>query len=147
MRGQIGAHNAVAHAPSGHGVGFGEAVEQNGPLLEAGDAHDGEMFVAVVDEAAVDLVRKNHDVAVADGLGDFENVFPGEHAAGRVVRRVQDDQLGAAGNQRGQFLDVHGEVALFAERKRNRASADIIDHGLVDGEAGIRVNNFVSLIN
>ncbi len=145
--GQIGPHHAVTHAPSGHGIGLGEAVEQDGPLLEAGHAHDGEMFVAVVDEAAVDFVRKNQDVAVADGVGNREDVFLGEHAAGRVLRRVQDDQPGAVGDQRGEFFDVEAKIALLAQRNRNRAPADILDHRLVDGEAGIGIDDFVSLID
>src|SRR5208282_2193276 len=147
VRGQIGPHDAVTHAPSGHGVGLGEAVEQNGPLLEAGHAHDGEMFVAVVDQAAVNFVRQNQDVAVADGVGYRENVFLGEHAAGRVLRRIQDDQLGALGNQRGELFDIEAKIALLAQWNRNRAPADILDHRLVDGEAGIRVDDFVSLID
>src|ERR1700687_3990337 len=146
VRGQGGTHYAVAHAPSGHGVGFREAVEDDGPLLEAGDAHDGEVL-AFVDKAAVDFVRKNHDVAVADGIGYFENVLFGEHAAGRVVRRVQDDQLGTVGDQRGQFFDIDGKVALLAQRNCDRASADIVDHGLIDGEAGIGVNDFIPCLN
>src|SRR5208282_145613 len=144
--GQIGTHYAVAHAPSGHGVGFGEAVEQNGALFETGYAHDGEVL-AFVDEAAVDFVRKNEDVAVSDGLGYFQNIFLGKSASGRVVRRVQDDQLGAVGNQRGQFFDIEGEVALFAEPNGNRLAERIIDHGLVDGEAGIGINDFISIFN
>src|ERR1019366_4690372 len=147
VRGQIGPHYAVAHAPSGHGVGFGETVEQEGPLLEAGYAHDGEMLVAVVDEAAVDFVRKNHDVAVADGVGNGENVFLGKHAAGRVLRRVQDDQPGAVVDQRGEFLDIKTKIALLAQRNGSRASADILDHRLVDGEAGIGIDNLVSLVD
>ncbi len=146
LRCQIGAHYAVAHAPSGHGVGFGEAVEQNGPLFEAGYAHDGEVL-AFVDEAAVDFVRKNENVAVADGLGYIENVFLGERASGGVVRRVQDDQLGAVGNQRGQFFDVEGKIALFAEPNGNGSAVQIVDHRLIDGEAGVGINDFISGFN
>src|SRR4029077_14799846 len=117
-----------------------------GTLLEAGHAHDGEV-VALIDEAAVDFVRQNEDVTVADGFGYFENVFPGEHAASWIVRRVQDDQLCAVGNQRRQFFDIDGKVAIFAQRNRNRLSERILDHGLIDGEAGIGVDDFISSIN
>src|ERR1700732_5315822 len=146
MNGKIGPHNTVSQAPSGHGVGFGESVEQNGALFEPGYAHDREVL-ALINKAAVDFVRQNKNVAVADGLRHFRNVCLGEHTAGRVVRRVQDDQLRAVGNQRCQFFDIYEKCTFFAQRNRNRLAERILDHRLVDGEAGIRVDDFISRIN
>ena len=98
MRRQIGAHHAVAHAPTGHGVGLGETVEQNAALLHAVDRHDG-MMLAFEDEAAVDLVGQHHDVAIADRARDALDVVLLQHAAGRILRRIQDDELRAVVDQ------------------------------------------------
>jgi len=62
MRGQIGAHDAIAHPPAGHRVGFRKSIEKNRPTLEAGDRHNGMVF-SFENEAAVDLVGKHRDVA------------------------------------------------------------------------------------
>ena len=43
---------------------------------------------------AVDLVGQDDDVALAGDVGDDFEVGAGEHAAGRVVGRVDDDQPG-----------------------------------------------------
>src|SRR6266478_9788766 len=63
------------------------------------------------------------------------------------MRRVQDDQLGAVGNQRGQFFDVDGKVTLFAQRNRDRLPERILDHRLVDRETGVGIDNFIPSIN
>jgi len=56
VRGQVGTHYAVAHAPSRHRVGFREAVQQDGALLHAGHRHDGEVLAPSKSKPAVDLV-------------------------------------------------------------------------------------------
>ena len=42
VRGQVGAHHAVADAPARHRIGFREAVEEDGALLHAGHRGDRE---------------------------------------------------------------------------------------------------------
>src|SRR5581483_7864654 len=84
MRRKIGAHHAVAHAPTGHGISLGEAVEQNSAFLHPVDRHDGMMF-ALEDQPAVYLVAQYHEVAIADGARDTVDVFFFQHAAGGVL--------------------------------------------------------------
>ncbi len=45
------------------------AIEDDGPLQHAGDAGDTDEF-AFVQDAAVDLVREDHDVVLYGGLSD-----------------------------------------------------------------------------
>src|SRR5439155_3174108 len=71
---QVVAHHAVAHTPTGHGVGLGKAVEQNRALLHSVDRHDG-VILTFNDETAVDLVAQHHDVAVANGARDLLQVL------------------------------------------------------------------------
>ena len=142
MRGQVGAHHPVAQPPAGHGVGLGEAVEQDGAVLEAVDGHDGLVF-ALEDQPAIDLVGEHHEVALADGLGDVAQITPGQHPAGGIMGRVQDDELGAVGDERGQFVHVQAEVHLLAQADGHRLGPQEADHGLVDGEAGIGIDDLI----
>ncbi len=47
----------------------------------------------------------------------------------------------------GQFVDVEGEIAFFFQVDGNRATADVVDHRLVDGEAGVGIDDFIPFIN
>src|SRR6266508_674036 len=85
MRREIGAHHAVAHAPTGHGISLGETVEQNAALLHPIDRHDG-MMLTLENQSAVDLVAQYHDVAIADGARDTVDVFFFQHTAGGILR-------------------------------------------------------------
>ncbi len=79
--------------------------------------------------------------------GDALDVAAREHAAGRILRRVQDDQLGAGRDQARHLVHIHGEIALFAQRNRHRRAACVANHRLVDGKAGIGIDHFVALID
>ena len=62
-------------------------------------------------QPAIDLVRQHHDVAIADAWA-MSRYRPCENSAGRILRRVEDDQPGPIGNQGRQFVQVE---------RRNRA--------------------------
>ena len=46
-----------------------------------------------------------------------------------------------------QFVHVQTEIFLFAQRIGTARRADVLDHRLVNGEAGIRVDHFVTRID
>ena len=60
------------------------------------------------------------------------------------MRRIDDDQLGAVGHQRVEFVRVEAEVLLLAQMQRNRGRTGEVDHRLVDREAGVRVDHLVA---
>ena len=66
-----------------------------------------------------------------------------QHAAGRVLRRIQDDELRAVVNQPGEFVDVEPEIHLLAQLDRHRFRAEEVDHRLVNRESGIGVDDLV----
>src|SRR5581483_11479542 len=115
-------------------------------LLPVGQRHDG-VVTAFKQQAAVDLVGEDHDVAIADGFGDALDVALLEHGAGGILRRVDDDELGVVGDQALELIDVEPELEFFAKRNRDRFAADEVDHRLVNQEARIRVNDFIPYIN
>ena len=110
---RVGPHHAVTHPPTGHGVGLGKTIEQNATLLHTVERHD-RMMLTFENQAAVDLIGQHHDVAIADRARDRLDVFFFQHAAGRVLRRIQDDQLGAIVDQPGEFIDIETEIHLLA---------------------------------
>src|ERR1700756_3887364 len=105
------------------------------------------MLAIVEEQAAVDFVRQDHDVAVADGASDLFDVAALENSACGILRRIEDDQPSAVVDQRGEFVDVEREITLLAELDRDGASADVVNHRLVDGETGIGIDDLIPFIN
>ncbi len=105
------------------------------------------MELAVVDHLRVGLVGEDHDVVLHGDLGDRLEVLHGEHRAGRVVRRVDDDELGLFGDERGKLSRIEAELAVLAQRRRDGGCADELSHGLVDREAGVRADDLVALVH
>jgi hypothetical protein len=102
-------------------MSFRPAVEQDRAVRNAVEVeHAG--VLRTVSDRPVHLVRQ-HDQVMA--LGDFRDhraVLTGQCAAARVVRRVDDEQLGPRGDQPLQFAHIDPELVAFAQRDRDRDS-------------------------
>ena len=146
VHGQVGTHRPVAHAPSRHGIGLGEAIEHDGTLLPALHRHDGKMG-SLEEQTAVDFVAEHHDVAVANRPGDGAHVTLGHHPAGGIMRRVQDDELSAVGDQRGEFIHIKIKVFFFAQANGYCMRAQKLDHGFVDRKSGVGKYNLIFFFN
>src|ERR1700752_3524618 len=99
---------------------------------------------AFKDQAAVDLVGKPHNVAIADGGGAIEYVLLIEHAAGGVVRRVEYDQPGAVADFVGEFVDVEPKIFFFAQMHGHWLSTQETDQRFVDRESGVGINDLIA---
>ncbi len=62
-------------------------------------------------------------------------------AAGRVGGRVDDDQPRLRRDAREHVLRLEAEAVLFEQRQRHRRGAGELDGGLVDREAGVRIDD------
>ena len=144
-RHELGRQDRMAHPPAGHRVGLREAVEDDRALRHARQRRDRDVL-ALVDDPAVDLVGQDRDVAVAGDIGDADEVLAREHAARRVCRRVEDDQLRPRRHQADELVRVETEVVLLADRDRYRRSANEARHRLVDRKARVRVDDLVALL-
>ena len=80
-------------------------------------------------------------------VGDPLEVVPGQHAAGRVGRRVDDDAARPRRDQRGQLVDVEPEVVGHPDRDRHRRGADEAGQRLVDGVARVRDQHLVTRVD
>ena len=114
--------------------------------FESRHGHD-RVVLAVENQPAVDFVGKHHDVAIANRLGDARDVLLAEHAAGGIVRRIQNDQPGAIGDQRRQFVDIQAEILLLVQADGHRLGPDVVDHRLVNREAGVGIDDLISNIS
>ena len=70
-----------------------------------------------------------------------------EHSAGRVLRRIQDDELGPVVDQPAEFVDINPKIHLLAQLDRHGFRAEEIDHRLVNRKSGIRVDDLISFFN
>ena len=87
-----------AHAPSGHGVGLGHAVEDDRLLSQLGNELDDVCGLgAVVEEVLVDLIGDDPDPVLQGPLADGGQLLGRVDRAGRVRRRAQQQHLGALG--------------------------------------------------
>ena len=60
----------VADAPARHRVGLAEAADQHRPLAHPIEGAEGDVLVAAIDEAVVDLVGDDHEVVTLGDRGD-----------------------------------------------------------------------------
>lgn len=68
------------------------------------------MLLVVKDEAIVNLVGETEDVELDTQFGDLGQLFPGEHLANGVVRRVDDDGLGLGTESGSKLVKVNPPV-------------------------------------
>src|SRR5439155_22381736 len=123
-------HHAEAQPPARHGVRLREPVEDDRPLLHAREAGDRDEL-SLVEEPPVDLVREDGDAVVAGDLGDPRDLLGGEDAAGRILRRVDDDEARLLRDLPLEVGEVEAAAGLLEERDGHRDPAHEVDHRLV----------------
>ena len=109
--GEGAGRGAVAHAPAGHAVGLGDAVDGDGVVAEGGiEGGDGVMF-ALVEEFFVYLVADDPDFPLDAEGGEGVEFVAGVNRAGGVGGAVDYDGLGAGGE--GRLEGGGGEVEVL----------------------------------
>src|SRR5206468_10635987 len=96
--------HAVPETPSGHRERLAESIEQDGALSHALLDRD-RAVLAVVHELAVDLVRKDPEIALARDGRDVADRVTREHATRRVVGTVEDEHLGPRIHEPAELVD------------------------------------------
>src|SRR5580704_6350816 len=105
------------------------------------------MLASVKQQAAIDFVRQDHDVAVTNQLRNLLNIPAFQNSARRIFRRVQDNQPGAVIDQRSQFIHIERKIPLLAQGNWHGASAYVMNHRFVNRKARIGIDDLISLIN
>ena len=85
-------------------------------------------------QVLVHLVGDDQHVVPLSDLGDELQLGPGEHLAGRVVGRVEQDQLGACGDSCSELVTVEAvaPVAVVVGPQQDR-----LDHAPGERDAGL----------
>ena len=102
---------------------------------------------AFKNQAAVNLVGEHHDVAIADGGGDVANILRFQHASGGIMRRVQDHEPGAVGDQVRQLVGIEPEIFVFTQVQGHRLGAEEMDQRLIDREPRVGIDDLVAFFN
>ena len=110
----------ISESPARHGIGLGEAVDEDRPLLHSGQAGDGDMLF-LVGEFGVDLVGHDIDVVFDDDLRDGLEIRPFHDGSGGIVGEGKDQNLGLV---RDDFLKLGSCQTEFVLRLQ------VDDHGL-----------------
>ena len=137
-------HDAVTEPPARHRVRLREAVEEDRPLAHPGEPGDRDEL-ALVKELAVDLVREHGDPARGGERGNALELAPVEHASGRILGGVDDDEARALRHAPLEQVEVEAEAARLEQRDGDGHAADEVDDRLVDRESGVRVDDLVPL--
>src|ERR1051326_2321360 len=95
---------------------------------------------AFKDEPAVDLVAQYHDISIADDLCDAVDVDLCEHSAGRILRRIQNDQASAIGDEPRELVDIQSKIHFLAQTDRHRFRVEELDHRFVNRKSWVRID-------
>ena len=108
----------VADAPAGHRPGLRRAVADDRALEHVGSRGE-RIEAAVVHEPRIDLVGEHPHLRMArEDFGDGVEVGAVEDAAGRILRRVEDQQPRLRRDLRFELGGVEREVARLAQEDR-----------------------------
>ena len=113
-----------AHAPAGHRVGLGDAVDDDRLVDELGDlrGHRREHAVAV-HQVLVDLVGHDPDTVGERPLTDGTHLGGGVHDPGRVGRADEQERLRPVGARGIELIDGHLEASAVGAVDDDRDTA------------------------
>ena len=114
----VGRTGAEPQAPTGHGVGLGDAVDHDAAFLQRWRQRgDADLLQPVVHHVLVYFVGDDVEAGVVQHVGEVLQLFGGVHRAGGVARAVEDDALGC----RCQVAPQHraGDFETFRRGCRN----------------------------
>ena len=140
---EVGVAQGVADSPAGHGIGLGEAVQQDGAVAHSRQRGETGVY-AVIGQIGVDLVGYYDEIVFFSELGDSSQVFPGHDGSGGIIRIADQQGFGPGRQRRRQLIDRHAELVLAARADAHRLAAGQRDAGLVGNVAGFRHQHFVT---
>ena len=135
--------HAVAEPPTRHRVRLRKSVEDRRPFahpVERGDRDE----LRVVDVPRVDLVGDDREIVPDRELRDRFEIGSRQHAARRILRRVEDDELRLRRDRARESIEIEPEAGRFDERDRHGDRIEIVGASGVRGIGGIGVDHLVA---
>ena len=135
----------IADAPSGHGVGFGYAVDNDGLVLDffIEGGHAVVLFL-IVDQLFIDFVGDDVEAVLHGQICDGAHLVVAENASVGVAGGIKDEGLGPVGYMLSQHICRDDEAVFFLARYENRAAPGHADHFRVAQPAGGGNENLVA---
>ena len=109
-----------ADLPAGGAERLAARRDRQRPLGHARQGGERDVARAREDEVLVDLVGDDDQVALDRHVGDEVELLAVEHLAGRVVRRVEQDQPGGRRDRRAQLVGVEPVPARRVGAQQHR---------------------------
>ena len=133
---------AHAQAPAGHGVGFRPTVKDNQAVLNLRILQQADMFAAVVQHLAIDLVGHDGHLRPLGEAGDERvELGPRHRPTGGVGRAVEDDQAGPLGDLVQHLGGGKGEAIFLAQNHRHRRRTGKTDRRFINRKAGVGIHD------
>ena len=136
----------IAQTPSGHGIGFGEAIDQNGSFLHARDLRDGNMIPSI-GQLTVYFIGNHEKILFQNHFRNGFQILPLHDRPRRVVGEGKDEHLGFIRNGVAELLRRQAELIfrLQIDEYRNRIRQD--STGFIGNVAGLRNQHLISRID
>ena len=136
-----------ADTPAGHGVGFADAVDDDGAFADFfAEGCEGAECVTGEDEFFVDFVGEDDDVFFDGDIGELLQGINGIDTARGVTGAVEHEHAGAGGDGVAELIGGEAEAVLFAGFDEHGAGADEFDECGVADPVGGGNDDFVARI-
>ncbi len=138
----------IADAPSGHGIGLGDAVDGDGAIEQLRlDLGDGRELQTVEGDVLVDIVGDDADAGVLQQhVGQRPQVRFLVNRAGRVVGRIQQQPAGFRRDRLRQLVRRQLEILFHAAGHDHRHAAREFDHVDIGDVIGRGQDDFVPIV-
>ena len=117
----------VSQAPAGHGVSFRERTDHQESLAILVELTDGKIPASVV-EIDVALIGDDPDAALVGEADDGGHIFGTHHGAGRVRRRVKNDELGLGRDEARDHVGGDTKTLRLVGMEQHAGSASVVHY-------------------
>ena len=141
---------AVADLPARGVKRLAEGADDEAAFPEFVVTRQAVMRFAIEHDVFVDLVRQQERVRPADDAGEPVEIVTTEYRAGRIVRKVDDQEPGLVGDRVGESVPVHREIEAVigdCERHVSRDSSGEGDRRFVGVVRGVEDDHLVAGAN
>ena len=134
----------ITQSCTGHRVGLGETVDDDGSFLHAGEGSDGYEGLAGPVQLSVHFVGDAEDVVLDADLGQSLQIVVVRNAAGGVGGEVDQHQLGLRGDGCSDRFGIEHEAVFFEDLYPYGLAAQHDDHAVVCCVAGVGDDDFIA---
>ena len=135
----------VADAETGHGIGLAHAADQNGAGLDLrAEGGDGIVLLAAVDQLFIDFVGHDVEIVLHGQIRQLLKLLARPHAAVGVGGRVEDESLGARGDELFKIRHQGQKSLTFRTVQKYGYAPGHAHHLRVADPAGLIDDHFVA---